>query len=232
MALSVSSSCARRLRLAPKAARSHLLLASGCAGKQQIRNVGAGDEQHHDNGAQQRKQGGADVRDRMLFHTNGGDSLRLVISGVGAPEIASNPVESGLRLPERNAGFEAAEHRKRMRAARPCFRRTCEAWVRPNVESRARLKMGGPADKREVARRYAGDCVFLVVQADACTDDCGARAEVLFPHRITEHHGVVFGCPKTAPRAMSTPSRGKKSAVTAAPARRRGSPAPVRIKSG
>ena len=176
----------------------HFLLARGGAGEQEISDVGAGDEEHHDDRGEQREKRSANVGDGVLFEGDCDDAFVLVVVGVEAPEIAGDAVEFGSRLCEGHSGLEACEGVQGMSAALPGCRRRRQAQVGPHVESRARLKIGGFADEGEVAGEDADHGVLRIVQADVGADDCGARAEVPLPGGIAEHHDVIFGGLKAA----------------------------------
>jgi hypothetical protein len=106
------------------------------------------------------------------------------------------------------------------------------SMMRPEpVSVGAGLKIGGFADEIEIAGEHADHGVRRIVQADPASDDCGAGPEVSLPCGMGKHHDMVFGFPKAAAACHFHAEEWKKSAVTAAPARRRGSPVPVRMKS-
>ena len=164
-----------------RGSQCHFFLACGGAGEQEIGDVGACDEQHHGDRGQQSEERSANVGDRMLLEWDRYDALVLIVVRIEATEIVRDAVEFGSRLFEGHAGLEASVRVEWMGGALPGFRRRREAEIGPHIESRARLKIGGFTDEREIAGEHADHGVRRIVQTDLATDDCRCGRRSISP---------------------------------------------------
>ena len=94
---------------AERRAHRDLALPAGRAGQQQIRDVGAGDQQHEPDGARKDRQRPPDVpHHELLERDHAADPLRV---GFRVGALSHDRVELGLRLRDGDARLQPADHR-------------------------------------------------------------------------------------------------------------------------
>ena len=118
--LSVASCRTRRQAArAERGAQRHLVLTRGRARQQQVRHVGARDEQHERHRAHERDERRPRVLDDVVLERHDADAhVGRLVFGVLLAELARDAVHLGLRLRERHARLEPAEDREEREVAR------------------------------------------------------------------------------------------------------------------
>ena len=181
-------------------ADGHLLLAPGEAGQEQVRHVGAGDEEHEADGAQQDQQGGADVSDDRAGERRDLDAVLRVRLRVGFGQARRDRVHFRLRLASGDAGLEPPHCTDAgMHLARP------DEHVVPLLEEGVdvglafELELGGNDSRhgeaapveRERAPDYGGARTEAPAPQAATDEDHGCRTEpVVCGVEVTARHGV------------------------------------------
>jgi hypothetical protein len=150
------------------------------AHEQQIGDVGAGDEQHEADRAEQGQQRRAHVaRDEILKLSHGRRVTRVEVGPLGG-ELLLNPFEFGPRLLDRHAVFQPRDDG----VAAPAAGLESGRLLRP-VE---RMPDVAPADERPLIidrRHHADDGLTLAVEPQRLPDDARVASESL-PQPMTD----------------------------------------------
>ena len=95
---------------AERRAQRHLVLPGGRAREQQVRDVGARDEQHERHRAEERQERRPRVLDDVVLQRHDADAhVRRLVFGMLLPELPGDAVHLGLRLIEGHARLQPAE---------------------------------------------------------------------------------------------------------------------------
>ena len=104
---------------AERRAKRHLVLPRRRAREQQVRHVGAGDEQDEPDGAEERHERRLRVLDDIVLERHDPDAhVGRLVHGVLLPELPGDAVHLGLRLLERHARLQPAEDGEEREVAR------------------------------------------------------------------------------------------------------------------
>ena len=158
-------------------ARSH-----GAAREQQVREVGAGDQQHEGHGAEQDQHRTPDLPDQHFAQRRQADRHPSV-QRLLADDVLRHSIEVGGRGCRRRARLEPAEHVEEIVAVR--------VHVVAGLERHRHEHLQVAAEERERRREHADDGVRLGVQRDAGAHDVGIRAETALPQAVREHHHAM-----------------------------------------
>ena len=184
---------------AERGAHGELLLAPGRAGDHEVGDVGAGDEQHEGDLAEEEEReerqevGDHRVGPGAVLRDDGG-GYTLVGAGVLAHELGGGDVGLGVGGGERGAGAELAEHAPH-RGVAPL--QHAGAVAPEGVERPGGDEAVHGEERREPGEPFGGDAddgEGAVVDADRPADDRRIAAEALLPAAMGEHdHGGAAG---------------------------------------
>ena len=179
-------------RRAERRANRQLLGAKRRPRELHVHHVDARDQQHADAEPQHRPERAAQRPRRegleQRLHLAGVELLVGV--GIGGREPPRDRRRLGVRLIERDARLQQAEHRRVVR------RRVVALARRELAEERNPELLVGR--EREALRHHADDGGGLAVQAEALADDVRRAAEVALPQRVADDRhlgGVRADCP-------------------------------------
>jgi hypothetical protein len=183
-------------------AHGNLALAAHAAREQEVRDVGAGDEQHAGHGAAEQPDRSAHAADHLLLQRNDAER-QPAIGRIEIRELAAQPggqrIHFLLHLPDGHAGFQPADDVVVLAVARP--RRG-----RSHRERDDDVGVGGVAEGRHhlVAQRKglgqdADDLIPAAVQLEPASDGAAIAAIAAHPCRVAENRacgrrlGVFLG---------------------------------------
>ena len=159
-------------------ADAELARTRGRSGEQQVADVGARDQQHHDDDAGDQGQRRADVADHLIEDAIDRNAFVLVRPGVRAFELRRDRVHLRLRLIERDAGLQAAD--------RPVVvPRSRRRW-RDHPPRRPHVGAGWEA---ELGRQDADDRVDALGVFQRAPEGRAVPAEPRRPERVADDGG-------------------------------------------
>ena len=192
----------RRTPRAEGAANRQLLLPRGRARQQQVGDVGAGDQQHETDGAEQNQQRARDIADDLLVHRHQ-PHAEPCIGRILAFEPRGDPIHVRLRGAARDARAQAADDRQPERAAR--LHQLREPFR--GCKWRPELRFLGVG---EAFRHDADHLVRHAVEHHRAPDDSGIAAKSPLPEPVREDHGELTSrraCRARRTRGRASPQR-------------------------
>ncbi len=168
-------------------------VAAFAARQEQVGDVGAGDEQHESDGAEQHQQQRTHVADHVLGHRrHRGGKLhrgRIVYRQVGG-EPCRHPTDVGRGLFRGDAVAQPRDTAQEVRAANG-YGGAVETQRHEGLRRIRRVELQRQA---EAGRQHAGDGERAPVQPDGAADDATIGAELTPPEAIgQQHHRVRTG---------------------------------------
>ena len=164
---------------AERRARSKFPLARGGANQQQIRNVGAGNQEHQTDGAKQYVKGRTSIADHQLLPQDHAEAtVRSQRAGVCGAILVGGQLQLSVGHGHGDAGLQARDHAEVVGLVR-----------------RSELKLKGQPEisgiiRNELAADYAYDLIRLSVELNISADDRAICAESPVPQTVTQYHHV------------------------------------------
>jgi hypothetical protein len=187
------------------------------AHQQQVGQVGAGDEQHQRDGAEQHQQRQPRVADQILLQRHDQRTPVLVLSGILLRQACGQRIQVGLGLRHRNTGLQLGHGALGDVGGAPAQRR-------PDLNLLEERRRRHDAD-----HRVRGE-----VEQNRPAEDRRVAAEAGAPEGVAQQHGrraavaVVLGG-EAAPITGCRPKIGRKLAEARRLSTAVGSPCPVRV---
>jgi hypothetical protein len=170
---------------AERGAHGQLALARAGAHQQQVGDVGARDEQHEADRAEQDDEVGLGAAREGVGERLGEGRAPAVRVGVECARALGHGAHLGVGLPDRDAGAHQAHDLQEVVAAVLRVLR---------VEGHRRPDLAGVQGELELVGHDADDRARAVVDADGAADDVGVGAEALAPEAVLdEDDGVGAG---------------------------------------
>ena len=157
-------------------AHDHFTLASGRPCEQQVRDIGARDQQHEADGREQDVERLAGVADQEILQWQHHDGLCRVAVGILLFEALRDGRHLQLRLHDGDAGPQAANHAVVVRRSR--------GGRRHDPRGRINVRTRRIADSR---LEHAHDREDTIVELDCRPDRCRITVELLAPERLGDH---------------------------------------------
>jgi hypothetical protein len=156
--------------------------------EQEIRHIGARDQQHEANRANEDEEGRLRVADNRIVHARETDAPAFVGLRIGRLELRAERIHFGLRRRQPDAGPQAAGRDHEAAVARHPGHVVFDR--RPHLRV-----VGGEAEPR---RHHADDQVRAPLEHDRRADDVPVAAEEALPDAVAEHQhflaaGTVVG---------------------------------------
>src|SRR5262249_43002375 len=142
--------------------------AAGGAGEKKIGDVGASDQKHETNGADEHENGGTNVASELVTKWNSKGTVPSVGVGMFGFELLGYDGEIGICSGQRDAEFEASDDLEIVAVVLGEFL-LGEMCGCPDLS----LAIG----KLETARHHADDSAFFVVQKNVSAYDAGVATE-------------------------------------------------------
>ena len=156
--------------------------APGGFGQQQVRDIGAGDQQHQRDGAEQKVEREAHVRNHFVAHQDDGGALAFVARGILLRQARGDGGHLRLRCARRDAWFQPCNHPVIVAAARNGFRNHRIRRI-PDVGLFRKMKTG---------RRHSGDRQAAIENANGFADGGVLAREMLLPIGVADNHRAGF----------------------------------------
>ncbi len=151
----------------------------GRARQQQVRHVGAGDQQHEADRSEQHEKDALDAADDVFLEGHEGDPRPLVRLRVRRLQVPRDPVHVRAGLlrghPRAQATDDAGPH------ADPAV---AKGLIRPLSDRYVDVRFVGHG---RTGRRHADDGVGLAVERDALARDVLRHRELALPHALPQH---------------------------------------------
>ena len=160
--------------------------------QQKIGDIGAGNQQHEGDGAEQDEQGLLNIAEELVVQRGHFDGATLVRLGIRRFETFGDAIEFGLRMGLRDSGFEAGEGSETAVAA---FGEVLGGASHPERDPSFRLVR----NSAEPGRHDANDGPGAAIELHGASDDGGVRTEASLPQAVAQdddgvalRHFVLF----------------------------------------
>ncbi len=162
-----------------------LLAPAERSGEQQVADVGARDQQHEDDRAQQHAQRRSHLADDQLLQRNDGRTPAGVLLRILTLQLQRDVRHLRFRPREVDTGFHAGDHRIVVVVAhRPIG--VLEGDRHPQI-----AVGDAPGRHRKGGRHHTDDGVRLAVERERAADGVGRAAEMALPESGAEHHDMA-----------------------------------------
>ena len=172
-----------RARRTQRRAHRDLAAARGCASQQQVRDVGARDEQNETDGAEQHPQDKPHVPDHLFVQRHERDAPAAIELRMVGRELGGDAVELRLCAARRHARLQQAGHLQEPRIARHTCRARCVSDIEvPRLPDADVFVRDG-----ELAGHHAEQRARDAVQNDPAPDHAAVGAETARPESVADH---------------------------------------------
>jgi hypothetical protein len=169
-------------RGAQRAAHRDLFLPRGAASEQQISDIGACDQQHECDGAQQDPQRADDIAiEKVILQRLDGGAPSLIRFRIVGGDLSCHGIHVGVGLRDRDARLEPRHHQNPVKFVVDEFRLERQRYVQLALHAVGRAR-GEHADHR----------VLLAIHADLLPDDMVIAAESILPKLVGQNRFQLF----------------------------------------
>ena len=169
-------------RGAQRTAHRDLFLPRGAASEQQVGNIGACDQQHECDGAEQNPQRADDIAiEKIVLQRLDGGAPALIRFRVVRGDLSRHRVHVGVGLRDRDARLEPRHHQNPVIFVVDEFRFERQRYVQLTLHAVGRA-----------GRQHADDRVLLAIHADLLADDMAIAAEPILPELVGQNRFELF----------------------------------------